>query len=98
MFSNSKFNGDISQWHVSNVTHMEHIFSQSAFTKDLSEWTPYGIWFVQKVFIEAKCPIPYWATITDENERKKTIQSYDLAKDLNNELNMNNNPSKKIKI
>ena len=38
MFANSKFNGDLSNWDVSNVTNMESIFNSSKFNGDLSNW------------------------------------------------------------
>jgi len=36
MFEDSKFNGDISQWDVSNVTNMCGMFSNSVFNGDIS--------------------------------------------------------------
>jgi surface protein len=36
MFSTSEFNGDISNWDVSNVTNMEGIFYNSKFNGDIS--------------------------------------------------------------
>ena len=38
MFSNSKFNGDISSWDVSNVTNMRSMFTYSEFNGDISSW------------------------------------------------------------
>jgi surface protein len=38
MFSNSKFNGDISNWNVSNVVDMAWMFRRSVFTGDISKW------------------------------------------------------------
>jgi surface protein len=38
MFSNSQFNGDISQWDVSSVTDMEGMFPKSQFNNDISQW------------------------------------------------------------
>ena len=41
MFSKSKFNGDISQWDVSNVYDMNSMFAYSSFTcenGDISKW------------------------------------------------------------
>ena len=38
MFENSKFNGDISNWDVSNVTTMKEMFLHSMFNGDLSKW------------------------------------------------------------
>jgi len=36
MFSDSEFNGDISQWDVSNVTNMSSMFRYSVFNGDIS--------------------------------------------------------------
>ena len=36
MFFMSKFNGDISQWDVSNVTNMHEMFHTSKFNGDIS--------------------------------------------------------------
>ena len=38
MFRKSKFNGDISNWDVSNVTDMKLIFSGTEFNGDISNW------------------------------------------------------------
>ena len=41
IFYNSKFNGDISNWDVSNVKHMTNMFAHSEFTGkngDISNW------------------------------------------------------------
>jgi len=38
MFSKSVFNGDISNWNVSNVTNMSRVFSYSKFNGDISNW------------------------------------------------------------
>ena len=38
MFSGSKFNGDISNWDVSNVTDMGYMFYESNFNGDISNW------------------------------------------------------------
>jgi surface protein len=38
LFSESKFNGDISQWDVSNVKSMEGMFYSSSFNGDISGW------------------------------------------------------------
>ncbi|SHK66702.1 BspA family leucine-rich repeat surface protein [Fibrobacter sp. UWB12] len=37
-FKRSKFNGDISQWNVSNVTDMSFMFLESRFNGDISQW------------------------------------------------------------
>ena len=38
MFSESQFNGDISNWDLSNVTNMGFMFSESQFNGDISNW------------------------------------------------------------
>ena len=38
LFANSPFNGDISEWNVSNVTNMAHMLQRSAFRGDISQW------------------------------------------------------------
>ena len=38
MFANSKFNGDISKWDVSNVKDMFGTFEGSKFNGDISRW------------------------------------------------------------
>jgi surface protein len=38
MFYHSKFNGDISNWDVSNVINTEHMFQESEFNQNISKW------------------------------------------------------------
>jgi hypothetical protein len=38
MFAESIFNGDISNWNVSNVTDMDYMFERSQFNGDISKW------------------------------------------------------------
>ena len=38
MFTNSRFNGDISKWDVGNVVDMAWMFRRSVFTGDISKW------------------------------------------------------------
>jgi len=38
MFENSRFNGDISNWNVSNVRNMAYMFKNSRFNGDISNW------------------------------------------------------------
>lgn len=37
-FSRTKFNGDISEWDVSNVTDMRFMFCDTKFSGDISDW------------------------------------------------------------
>jgi surface protein len=46
MFYNSYFNGDISEWNVSNVYDMKGIFSRSNFNGDISKWDTRNITFM----------------------------------------------------
>ena len=38
LFNESSFNGDISEWNVSNVLNMMKMFVLSKFTQDISNW------------------------------------------------------------
>lgn len=38
LFTDSEFNGDISDWNVSNVTDMSWMFTRSKFNGDISMW------------------------------------------------------------
>jgi surface protein len=56
LFSNSKFNGDISEWDVSNVTNMIYMFYKSDFTGengDISEWDVSNVTTMRQMFYES---------------------------------------------
>lgn len=53
LFSDGKFNGDISKWDVSNVKNMEYIFSNSQFNGDISEWDVSNVTIMNGMF--TKC-------------------------------------------
>ena len=55
MFTNSKFNGDISKWDVSNVNNMENMFYGSVFNQDISNWDVSNVKFKLDIFY--KCSI-----------------------------------------
>jgi surface protein len=55
MFRESKFNGDISNWDVSNVTKMWRMFMNSQFSGDISKWDVSGVTVMDRIFIA--CPI-----------------------------------------
>ena len=55
MFQESKFNGDISQWDVSNVTNMHRMFEHSVFNGDISSWNVFSVKEKRYMFFE--CPI-----------------------------------------
>src|SRR5574344_1771058 len=54
MFSNSKFNGDISSWDVSNVTDMSSMFSDSKFNGDISSWNVSNVTNMSDMFSNSK--------------------------------------------
>ena len=54
LFSDSKFNGDISKWDVSNVTNMRWMFAQSVFNGDISNWNVSKVTDMSHIFIGAK--------------------------------------------
>ena len=62
VFSNTKFNGDISEWDVSNVTCMRRMFKGSKFNGDISKWDVSNVNDMRGMF--DKCPLqnnpPKW--------------------------------------
>ena len=55
MFSDGKFNGDISKWDVSRVTEMESMFSGATeFTGDISKWDVSSATDMTNAFSNAK--------------------------------------------
>jgi hypothetical protein len=97
MFDNSEFDQDISTWDVSNVQSMRSMFKGSKYSYNLNEWTPYKLVDCPQMLSKFQ-PIPYWKKFESNRSRKKAINSYQLAKYLNNELKENNISSKKMKI
>jgi hypothetical protein len=97
-FIDSKFNGDISRWNVSNVEHMRNIFFGAKFNGDLSGWKPYSVKYPRSIFVNSLAKKPYWINYEDKEARRKAIDSYCLEKELEKELNRNNIQEKKIKI
>jgi hypothetical protein len=99
MFWGSSFNSDISKWNVSNVEEMPGVFSFSDFNHDLSSWKPYSFQYgfntFENPFEKCKAPLPYWAKIKDNEERKKAIEVYELNKELSEKTNYKN---KKLKL
>jgi surface protein len=100
MFASSQFNGDISKWNVSNVDDMMEMFLDSKFLGDLSDWKPYKLEFMGGMLYKCEAPYPYWADYYDYelSERAKLILTYHLKKELDQELNPNNNKEKRVKI
>jgi surface protein len=54
MFSHSGFNGDISNWNVSNVTNMKAMFWRSKFNSDISNWNVSNVMDAQAMFMETE--------------------------------------------
>jgi len=50
MFWNSVFNGDISNWDVSNVTNMRSMFWHSVFNGDISNWSVSNVTNMRDMF------------------------------------------------
>ena len=53
MFLESSFNGDISEWDVSNVSNMHRMFNLSAFNGDISNWDVTNVIDMHFMFAEA---------------------------------------------
>ena len=62
LFYKSKFNGDISEWDVSNVKNMAWMFASSAFNQDISNWDVSNVLYMNNMFDD--CPLknhpPKW--------------------------------------
>jgi surface protein len=54
LFSNMKFNGDISEWDVSNVEDMSYMFYDSKFNRDISEWDVSNVTDMRAMFFKSK--------------------------------------------
>ena len=65
----NKFNGDISNWNVSNVTNMEGMFEKSEFNKDISIWNVSNVTNMKDMFNESvfNQPIGKWNVSNVEN-------------------------------
>ena len=50
MFMNSKFNGDISRWNVSNTINMSWMFHKSMFNHDISGWDVSNVKYYDEIF------------------------------------------------
>ena len=53
-FSLSKFNGDISEWDVSNVTDMSYMFCDSHFNGDITNWDVSNVKDMYSMFEDSK--------------------------------------------
>jgi surface protein len=54
MFGNSKFNCDISQWNVSNVTNMKCLFLQAKFSGDISKLDVSNVYYMEGMFANSE--------------------------------------------
>lgn len=91
VFAYSQFNGDISGWNVSQVICMMSMFESSQFNGDISNWNVSQVRTMDDIFHNCNAPIPYWAKIENNEERKKAIIEFycnqekaRLAHDVNN--------------
>lgn len=98
MFVSTPFNRDISKWDVSSAKDMIVLFTGSQFKGDLTEWKPVNLRRSDYVFVNCSAPIPYWAGYENNDAIQTVIDNYQLNKDLNNELLVNPDLSKRTKI
>ena len=54
IFYKSKFNGDISNWDISNVTNMNWMFYESEFNGDISNWNVSNVTNMSRLFSRSK--------------------------------------------
>ena len=54
LFAKLKFNGDISEWDVSNVENMSVMFFKSSFNGDISKWDVSNVKDMEDMFINSK--------------------------------------------
>ena len=66
LFSDSKFNGDISSWDVSNVTNMSFMFFNSIFNGNISSWDVSNVTNMSFMFYDC----PFNGNISSWNYRK----------------------------
>ena len=59
MFYCSQFNGDISNWNVSNVENMNCMFMYSHFNKDISNWNVSNVKYMGDMFCESKFNVSF---------------------------------------
>ena len=51
LFCESKFNGDISKWNVSNVKNMSGMFYRAIFNRDISKWDVSNVTDMSEMFV-----------------------------------------------
>ena len=99
MFSQSrKFSSDISRWDVSNVENMNWMFHGSKFKEDLNDWKPINAEFINEIFEHCKAPVPYWAKISNFEQRKASIDAYHTKNLLTQSVNSNKLIQKNFKV
>jgi surface protein len=54
LFERSEFNGNISQWNVSNLKFMDNMFCQSKFNGDISKWNVSSVVSMTGTFAESE--------------------------------------------
>ena len=78
MFLESKFNGNISKWDVSNVTNMGDMFSESQFNGDISKWDVSNVTDMSRMFRDSEFngDISNWdvSNVTDMNRMFRKSQ------------------------
>ena len=72
LFEDSRFNGDISNWNVSNVKNMKGIFKKSDFNGDISEWDVSNVEDMSYMFSRSN----FNGDISKWNVRNVTDMSY----------------------
>lgn len=77
---------------------MHMMFYESNFNQDISNWKPYKLINMTRIFELSQVPIAYWSEYEDKATRKNAIKNYLLKNKLDNDLNINNNIYKKVKL
>jgi hypothetical protein len=98
MFRYCDFNRNISNWNVASLETMASMFRESNFEQDISKWKPYKLKSSADAFNVCKAPEPYWLKYKDAEERNKAIEVYSLHRELNEDLKVNDNRKKNVKI
>lgn len=100
MFYGSYFDEDISKWNISKVRDMDGMFKSSYFTQDLSNWDVSNVDTMTNMFTNCQSGFkpPYWAEYETKTNRVKAINSYNLNKELKQDLTENQDNKKKIKL
>ena len=88
LFEFLEFNGDISQWDVSNVTNMEYMFFQcNSFNQDISEWDVSNVTNMSGMFCSCEKfnqNISSWDVSNVKNMSKMFYMCKKFNKDISN--------------